>query len=78
MATEAKFVKYKKQIAKLEQSRKPGSQVKMPPRERIRIRLRCKLCGRPRAVYRKFGICRICFRDMASSGLIPGVTKASW
>ena len=40
--------------------------------------MRCRLCGRPRAVYRKFGICRICFRDMASDGLIPGVTKASW
>jgi small subunit ribosomal protein S14 len=52
--------------------------VKMPPRERIRIRLRCKLCGRPRANYRKFGICRICFRNMASDGLIPGVKKASW
>jgi small subunit ribosomal protein S14 len=50
----------------------------MAPRERIKIRLRCRLCGRPRAVYRKFGICRICFRDMASSGLIPGVKKASW
>jgi small subunit ribosomal protein S14 len=50
----------------------------MTPRERIRVRNRCKVCGRPRAVYRKFGICRICFRDMANSGLIPGVKKASW
>ena len=49
----------------------------MPPRARIRIRLRCKLCGKPPgAVYRKFGICRICFRNMASDGLIPGVMKA--
>ena len=40
--------------------------------------VRCRLCGRARAVYRKFGICRICFRDMASDGLIPGVKKASW
>lgn len=39
---------------------------------------RCKLCGRPRAVYRKFTLCRICFRDMALDGLIPGVKKASW
>ncbi len=39
---------------------------------------RCKLCGRPRAVYRKFGICRICFRELADEGLIPGVKKASW
>jgi small subunit ribosomal protein S14 len=78
MATEAKYVKFKKQMAKLEASRKPDSKVSMPPRERIRIRLRCRLCGRPRAVYRKFGVCRICFRDMASDGLIPGVKKASW
>jgi small subunit ribosomal protein S14 len=78
MASESKNVRYKKQIAKLEASRKPDAKVKMPPRERIRIRFRCKLCGRPRAVYRKFGICRICFRNMASDGLIPGVVKASW
>jgi small subunit ribosomal protein S14 len=78
MSTEAKFVRFKKQLAQLEASRKPNATVKMPPRERIRIRLRCKLCGRPRAVYRKFGICRICFRNMASDGLIPGVKKASW
>ncbi|MCI0684362.1 MAG: type Z 30S ribosomal protein S14 [Gemmataceae bacterium] len=50
----------------------------MRPRDRIRIRKRCRLCGRARAVYRKFGICRICFRDMATKGLIPGVKKASW
>lgn len=39
---------------------------------------RCNQCGRPKAVYRKFGICRICFRDMALRGLLAGVTKASW
>lgn len=39
---------------------------------------RCKLCGRPRAYIRKFGLCRICFREMASNGKLPGVTKASW
>jgi small subunit ribosomal protein S14 len=39
---------------------------------------RCQLCGRPRAVYRKFGICRICFRTLANQGRIPGVRKASW
>ena len=43
-----------------------------------RIRNRCSLTGRPRAVYRKFGLCRICFREMALKGEIPGVTKASW
>lgn len=39
---------------------------------------RCQLCGRPRAVYRKFGICRICLRDKAHLGEIPGMRKASW
>lgn len=39
---------------------------------------RCNTCGRPKAVYRKFGICRICFRLMALKGLLPGVRKASW
>jgi small subunit ribosomal protein S14 len=39
---------------------------------------RCRICGRPRAVYRKFGICRICFRELANQGLIPGVKKSSW
>ena len=39
---------------------------------------RCQFCGRARAVYRKFGICRICFRMMALRGEIPGVRKASW
>ena len=75
MTTEAKNVKFRKQLAKLEASRRTPDKVKMPPRERIRIRLRCKLCGRPRAVYRKFGICRICFRDMASDGLDSGREK---
>jgi small subunit ribosomal protein S14 len=78
MTTEAQNVKFRNQLKKLEASRKPGSKVKMPPREQIRIKRRCKLCGRARAVYRKFGICRICFRNMASEGLIPGVKKASW
>jgi small subunit ribosomal protein S14 len=78
MAVTAKNVKFRRQLAKLDASKKHPDKVKMPPREIIRIRLRCKLCGRPRAVYRKFGICRICFRDMASNGLIPGVKKASW
>ncbi|WP_075484197.1 type Z 30S ribosomal protein S14, partial [Candidatus Pelagibacter communis] len=39
---------------------------------------RCNNCGRPHAVYRRFGLCRICFREMALKGFIPGVRKASW
>jgi small subunit ribosomal protein S14 len=45
---------------------------------RVRQYNRCQRCGRPRAYYRKFGICRICFREMALAGQIPGVRKASW
>lgn len=39
---------------------------------------RCNRCGRPRAVYRKFGLCRVCLREMANKGEVPGVRKASW
>ena len=45
---------------------------------RIRQRNRCELTGRPRGVYRKFKLCRIKLRELASSGQIPGVIKASW
>jgi len=48
------------------------------PKYSTRKVFRCGLCGRPRANYRKFRICRICFRMLASNGLIPGVKKASW
>ena len=79
MATTANFVRFQKQTKRLEESKRNPQKVKpMRPRDKIRVRLRCKLCGRPRAVFRKFGICRICFRNMASDGLIPGVKKASW
>ena len=48
------------------------------PKFKVRGYTRCQLCGRPRAVYRKFKICRICFRNLANEGKIPGVKKASW
>lgn len=44
----------------------------------VRVMNRCNITGRPRAVYRKFGLSRITLREMASEGLIPGMTKASW
>ncbi len=44
----------------------------------FRVRNRCRICGRPRGFIRRFGICRICFRDLALKGKIPGVTKSSW
>jgi small subunit ribosomal protein S14 len=78
MSTSAKMVEFKRQLAALDAAKRTPEKSKMRPRDKIRIRLRCRLCGRPRAVYRKFGICRICFRGMASNGLIPGVQKASW
>jgi small subunit ribosomal protein S14 len=48
------------------------------PKYSSRTVRRCRLCGRPRAYYRKFQICRICFRMLALRGEIPGVKKASW
>ena len=51
---------------------------KRTPKYPVRRYNRCQLCGRPRAYYRKFKICRICLRKLASEGAIPGVRKASW
>jgi small subunit ribosomal protein S14 len=48
------------------------------PKFAVRAYTRCQRCGRPKAVYRKFGLCRICIRDMAHKGELPGVAKASW
>jgi len=48
------------------------------PKFKVRGYNRCGLCGRPRAFYRKFKMCRLCFRKLARQGEIPGVTKASW
>jgi small subunit ribosomal protein S14 len=78
MATDAKNARFKKQLKALDAHKKDPTAGALRPRDAIRIRLRCKICGRPRAVYRKFGVCRICFRNLASDGLIPGVRKASW
>jgi small subunit ribosomal protein S14 len=78
MATAGQRAKFQRRLAALEAHKRDPEKNKLRPRDKIRLRLRCKLCGRPRAVYRKFGICRICFRNMASDGLIPGVKKASW
>jgi small subunit ribosomal protein S14 len=48
------------------------------PKYKVRSYTRCVRCGRPRAVYKRFGLCRLCFRDMAHHGEIPGITKSSW
>ena len=48
------------------------------PKFGVRAYTRCNRCGRPRSVYRKFGLCRICLREMALAGELPGVKKSSW
>ena len=48
------------------------------PKFKVRGYTRCERCGRPRAVYKKFKLCRICLREMAHKGELPGVAKSSW
>ncbi|MFQ6130840.1 MAG: type Z 30S ribosomal protein S14 [Armatimonadota bacterium] len=48
------------------------------PKYKVRRHHRCRLCGRPRGYMRKFGMCRICFRELALRGQIPGLSKSSW
>jgi small subunit ribosomal protein S14 len=54
------------------------NKAKAEPKFKVRAHNRCPMCGRPRGYMRKFGICRICFRDLASHGRLPGVIKSSW
>nr|WP_218781346.1 MULTISPECIES: type Z 30S ribosomal protein S14 [Bacillaceae] len=51
---------------------------KRTPKYPVQEYTRCERCGRPHSVYRKFKLCRICFRELAYKGQIPGVKKASW
>ena len=48
------------------------------PKYKVRAYSRCQQCGRPRSVYRRFRLCRICLRKLALQGMIPGMVKASW
>ncbi len=59
-----------KTALKVKQARKP--------KFGVRAYTRCSKCGRPKAVFRKFGLCRVCLRDLAHAGQLPGVTKSSW
>ncbi|MBN9104272.1 MAG: type Z 30S ribosomal protein S14 [Propionibacteriaceae bacterium] len=59
-----------KTALKVKQARKP--------KFAVRAYTRCSRCGRPKAVFRKFGLCRICVRDLAHAGELPGVIKSSW
>ncbi|MEP6754050.1 MAG: type Z 30S ribosomal protein S14 [Chthonomonadales bacterium] len=49
-----------------------------PAKFAVRTYTRCNVCGRSRGVFKKYGLCRICIREMAHKGLIPGITKSSW
>ena len=51
---------------------------KRPQKFKVRNYTRCSRCGRARAYYRKFGVCRICLRELAHQGVVPGMTKSSW
>ena len=59
---------------------KTSMKVKQQRKQKFSTReyTRCSICGRPHSVYRKFKLCRVCFRELAHKGQIPGVTKASW
>ena len=54
------------------------AKAKRKPKFGVRGYTRCNRCGRPRAVFRKFMLCRVCFRELAHRGELPGITKASW
>jgi len=54
------------------------NKAQLKPKFKSRGYTRCQICGRARAVYRKFKLCRLCFRKMANEGKLPGVKKASW
>ena len=54
------------------------AKAKRKPKYQVRAYTRCQRCGRPHSVYRKFGLCRVCLREMAHAGVLPGITKSSW
>ncbi len=57
---------------------KTSNVVKTKVKFKVQQTNRCRICGRPRGYIRKFGVCRICFRELAYKGHLPGVKKASW
>lgn len=74
MATTAKIAKDERILRKIESARSQGKRYKFA----TRLRNRCLRCGRPRGFLGKFKLCRICFRQLALAGEIPGVVKSSW
>jgi small subunit ribosomal protein S14 len=75
MATTAKVAKDDMLAEKIRKAKAEG---RKPVKYGIRHRNRCWRCGRPRGYIRKFHLCRICFRELALAGEVPGVIKASW
>jgi len=76
---EAMVVKFAEKRAALKAAGDWDALQKLPKNSsKVRLHNRCKLTGRPRGYIRQFGISRVTFREMASAGLIPGITKASW
>ncbi len=59
---------------------KTSLKIKNKRKQKFEVReyTRCERCGRPHSVFRKFKLCRVCFRELAHQGQIPGVTKSSW
>jgi small subunit ribosomal protein S14 len=74
MARTALINRQKKGMDAFMKAKHAGKKVKFP----TRVYNRCKLCGRRHGFMRFFGVCRICFRELASNGDIPGITKSSW
>ncbi|KAB2859226.1 MAG: 30S ribosomal protein S14 [Flavobacteriales bacterium] len=76
---EAMVAKYAEKRAALKEAGDWEALQKLPKNSsKVRLHNRCQLTGRPRGYMRQFGISRVTFREMASSGLIPGIRKASW
>ncbi len=76
MATTAKIARDERLAARMALAK--SNDQPAPAKVAVRHRNRCFRCGRPRGFIRKFRLCRICFRNLALAGEIPGVTKASW
>ena len=64
--------------AKAKDAKRVAEGKKALSKANVRAYNRCQICGRRHAFMRKFGVCRLCFRELAVNGMIPGVTKASW
>ncbi len=74
MARLALVIRQQKRLAAFVKAKQEGKKPQFP----TRVYNRCKLCGRRHGFIRFFGVCRICFRELASNGDIPGITKSSW